>query len=266
MQTPTSDLETFDLRFLLEEPADVYESRADVFLTAQALHEFRRSPVAYHRRRLGLALERNPWIDRVGEAGRMLILHGRAHDSRRPLSGWKSSVVSLATFFSKLRAPLLSRDDVRTVEQMNSAVHRHAVAREILADGVADRVVRGDYAGHPCQARPDWINPNTDRGILQLEFVHNLDSLESLAVHNGHLHEAAFSRALLATVCGQVFPVHIIAVERVEPFRVGAWRIASDVLDHAQHENEETLEAIRRCHQADTWPTGFEDLRLIDRI
>ncbi len=82
----------------------------------------------------------------------------------------------------------------------------------------------------------------------------------------GYVHQLAFYRALLAVVSGVALPVHIIAVEKREPFRCGVWQIAPRCLDAAQAENDRAIEELVRCRETGRWTTGFESLRLYDRL
>ncbi len=82
----------------------------------------------------------------------------------------------------------------------------------------------------------------------------------------GYLHQVAFYRALVAKTSGHVLPVHIVAVEKREPFRCGVWQVAPQILDHAQHENEEAMTDLRRCRETGAWFTRFESLRLVERL
>jgi len=82
----------------------------------------------------------------------------------------------------------------------------------------------------------------------------------------GYLHQVSFYRALVAEASGQILPVHIVAVEKREPFRCGVWQVAPKVLDQAQIENEEAMADLRRCRETGNWFTRFESLRLIDRM
>jgi len=61
-------------------------------------------------------------------------------------------------------------------------------------------------------------------------------------------------------------PVHIIAVEKNEPFSSGVWKLTSEVLDLAELSNKSALERFRACCTTGAWPTGYEDLRLIDSL
>jgi len=59
-------------------------------------------------------------------------------------------------------------------------------------------------------------------------------------------------------------PVHVVAVEKKEPYRCGVWRVSDDTLAIARQENEAAIERWKIARQADRWPTGYEDVRLLD--
>jgi hypothetical protein len=65
---------------------------------------------------------------------------------------------------------------------------------------------------------------------------------------------------------GITVPVHLIAVEKREPFRCGVWRIADAVLDQAEKDNASAIERLKACRRDDRWPSGFEDLQSIDYL
>jgi len=265
-----------DLSFLVREPADVYHAKGRDFLTAHALNEFRRCPLLYRKKELGLVPERDTTAYLIGRAAHTLILEGRERYQREfavggpinPKTGqpFGSQTKAFAEWAEKQNKPVLSDSQAALVEQMAAAVRGHAVAVELLGDGVAERVVRAEYAGHRCQARIDWVNPVEDRGIVDLKTADELDTFELSMRAFGYLHQVAFYRALVATVSGHVLPVHIVAVEKREPFRVGVWRVASAVLDQAQRENEEAMADLRRCRERGDWFTRYESLRVVERL
>ena len=80
------------------------------------------------------------------------------------------------------------------------------------------------------------------------------------------MRQLAFYRAVLALVINQVVPVHLIAVEKKEPFRCGVWLLDDQALTYAQKENEAALERIKQCRETDTWDTGYEERRVLDSI
>jgi hypothetical protein len=63
---------------------------------------------------------------------------------------------------------------------------------------------------------------------------------------------------------GWLVPVHIIAVEKREPFRTGVWLVGPRLLKVARTENERAIARMAECHDNDVWPTGYEDVRLME--
>ncbi len=265
-----------DPRFLIREPADVYHAKAKDFLSAHALAEFRRCPLLYRKKELGLVPERDTTAHVIGRAAHTLILEGRQRYEREYAVGgpinaktgqpYGSRTKAFAEWAEKQSKPVLSDAHAALVEQMAAAVQGHLFARELFSEGVAEGVVRCEYAGHRCQARIDWINPTDDRGIVDLKTADELDSFELSMRAFGYLHQVAFYRALVAEVSGYKLPVHIVAVEKREPFRCGVWQLAPKVLDQARRENEEAMQDLRRCRETGNWFTRFESMRLIDRL
>jgi len=278
-----------DLRFLLREPADLYHAKSKDFLTAHALNEFRRCPLLYRKKELGLVPERDTTAYLIGRAAHALILEGRARYEGEfavggpinPRTGqpFGSNTKAFAEWAEQQNKPVLSDSQAAIVEQMAAAVKEHAIACEVLAEGVAEGVVRAEYAGHRCQARIDWINPRADVGIVDLKTADEIDTFELAMRAFGYIHQLAFYRALLAAAggaetrngiptrgCWQVLGCHVIAVEKREPFCVGVWRIAPEVLDQAQAQNEEAMAELRCCRATGNWFTRYEELRVIDHL
>ena len=74
----------------------------------------------------------------------------------------------------------------------------------------------------------------------------------------------AFYQAVLAQVIGELVPVYIVAVEKVEPFRCGVWRVSDNTLSIARQENEEAIRRLRRAWEIDAFPTGYEVIRILE--
>jgi len=261
-----------DLRFLKREPAEVYHAKAKDILSSHALADFRRCPALYRRKQLGLIAERDSAAFLLGRAAHTLILEGRERFEAEyavggpvnPRTGqpFGSGTKAFAQWAERMGKPVLVDADAALIEQMAASVRGHLFARELLREGVAEGVVRREYAGHSCQSRIDWINPLPDRGIVDLKTCDRLDSFEFDIDAFGYVHQLAFYRALAERACGAPLAVHIVAVEKREPFRAGVWQIAEAALEQAQRENEAAMAELTRCRETGVWPTRFESLRL----
>ena len=172
---------------------------------------------------------------------------------------------AFAEWAQRIGKPVLSDDQAAVIEQMAASVKGHIFARELLIKGQAEGVVRRKYGGHPCQIRLDWLNPIEGRGLVDLKTTDNLDSFEGSIDTFGYVYQLAFYRSVIGEAIGRTLPVHIIAVEKREPFRCGVWVIDDSLLDQAQHENERAMAELASCQDRGRWPTRYESLRKFDR-
>ena len=127
---------------------------------------------------------------------------------------------------------------------------------------IAEGVVRTRYAGVPCQIRMDWFDLSV--GIVDLKTCDDLTWFAADAKRYGYLYQLAFYRAVLAAVIGVYVPVHLLVVEKKEPYRTGVWKLDPDALQVAQRENEAAIAWLQVCQTRDVWPTGYEDVRIFD--
>ncbi len=263
-----------DLSFLTREPAEIYHAQRTNYLSSHQLSDFRRDPLLFRKKEVGLVKEEDRPAYLIGRAAHALILEGRKAYEGQYAFGGPVNPKTGEPFGSRTKAfqewaeaqgkPVLADDQALLVESMASMVHAHEHAVALLSDGVPEGVIRADYCGVPCQARLDWFNAN--RGVADLKTCDNLDWLQSDARNFGYAHQMAFYRAILGCVTGLLFPVHLIAVEKREPFRTGVWRMSDEVLGIAQRENEEAIERLKLCRERDHWPTFYEDVRVFDWI
>ncbi len=262
------------MSFLIREAADVYHAQADKHLSSHQLAEFRRNPLLYQKKQLGLVKDEDRPAYLIGRAAHVLVLEGRQIYEESFAFGGPVNPKTGEPFGSRTKAfqewadaqgkPVLSDDQVTLIENLNTAVFAHEHVAALLADGVAEGVIRTDYCGVACQGRFDWLSPQ--RGIVDLKTCDNLDWLQMDARSFGYVYQLAFYRALAACITGAVLPVHLIAVEKHEPYRCGVWRMGEDVLGIAQKENEEGIARLKECRAKDRWVSGYEDIRVFDWI
>ena len=259
---------------LIREPADVYHAKAGEYLSSHMLAEFRRNPLLFHKKELGLIEDQDRPAYVLGRAAHVLVLEGREAYEQAYAVGGPINPKTGQPFGSRTKAfqewadgqgkLVLNDDQAALVESLNVSVRAHEHASALLADGIAEGVIRADYCGLPCQARLDWLNP--DRGIVDLKTCDNLDWLQMDARSYGYVYQLAFYRSLAATFTGQRLPVYMIAVEKREPLRTGVWRMSEEVLGLAQKENEEAIARLIAYREKDEWLTGYEDIRTYDLI
>jgi hypothetical protein len=259
---------------LLCEPADIYHARAAEYLSSHQLADFRKCPRLYRDKQLGLVPDEDRPAYRLGRAAHTLILEGGDRFEAcyavggpvNPSTGqpYGTRTKAYAEWAASLDKEVLTDDEAALCARMDAGVAASEIAGDLLAEGVAEGVARADYCGIACQARFDWVNPC--RGLVDLKTCDDLTWLEADARRYGYAYQLAFYRAVLARVCETVLPVYMVGVEKKPPHRCGVWRLGEDVLALAQRENEEAIARLVRCREADTWPTGYEDLRTFDYL
>ena len=263
-----------NLDFVICESADAYQEKAKEFLTSHALAEFKRNPLLYHKRQLGLVPDEDRPAYLVGRAAHVLTLEGReafvagfaVGGPINPQTGnpYGPYTKAFQDWAAQQGKPVLDVEQAALVEMLAESVQSHEHASHLLSQGIPEAVVRTTYREVPCQARLDWLNPR--EGIVDLKTCDSLDLFEYDVRAYGYAYQLAFYRALLAESVGGNVPVFLIAVEKKEPFRTGVWRYEPDVLDRAQRENERAVERFRRCRETANWPSGFEEVRVLSHL
>lgn len=259
------------------EPADVYHANAANFLSSHRLAEFRRCPLLYHWKQTGLAKDEDRPAYLLGRAAHTLILEGREQFLAEYAIGgpvnektgqpFGTTTKAFAEWAAAQGKPVITSDQAALCEQMAAGVLSHELARQLLSKGIAEGVVRAQWHGVPCQIRPDFFSQFPGAAIVDLKTADDLTWFEADARRYGYPHQLAFYRSVLAAaaqVDPRELPVHLIAVEKKEPFRAGVWRLGEDVLALAQKENEEAVKRLRTCRESAFWPTGYEDARTFD--
>jgi len=236
--------------FIIHEHEKDYHAQAKDNLSSHQLANFRKSARLYQRKKLGLI----PDVDRpaylIGRAAHTLILEGeRVFDDTytvgtpiNPKTGnpYGSSTKAYEAWAAEHGQPVLTDTQFDLIMQLADSVKSHEMAKLFLLDGVAEGVIRTTYCGLPSQTRMDWFSE--EHGLIDLKTCDNLTWFESDARRYDYAYQMAFYRSVLEVVSGITYPVHIIAVEKREPFRCGVWRVGEDVLGIAQKENEAAIE------------------------
>ena len=266
------DMLNIDLSILEIEPADEYHNKAGKYLSSHQLIDFMQCPWLHFKKRSGLIQNKESASYLVGRAAHCRVLEGRdVYESQFALGGpinpqtcrpFGANTQAYKKWAVTVGKPILSYDQVEKIENMASGILMNDEAFDLLLDGQAEGVVRAEYQDIPCQIRIDWTHPN--RGLVDLKTCDDLTWFESDARKYRYFNQLAFYQAVLAQVIGQSVPVHIVAVEKREPFRCGVWQLTPASLSMAQQENQAAIKRLKACQQNDDWPTGYESIRMLN--
>jgi hypothetical protein len=290
----------YSLRPFISEPAETYRSKRTDFLTSHQLIDFARCPLLYRQRMAGLIAELRSEAYIIGSAAHTLILEG--HDAFHaaycvggPINPntdrpYGENTQKFRDWAREQGKPAVSNEQYLLLCQLCTAVKGHAIAADLLAEGLAEGVLRAEYKTVQCQARLDWFSSR--HGIVDLKTCDNLDDFEGAnlpaycnefgnglalvrnsqpiytrlpgdAQRYGYIRQMAFYRAIYWLLTGEAVPVHLIAVEKHEPYRCGVWLIDSAALAAAQRDNERAMDALIVSRRDNVWLTHYEELRTL---
>ncbi|MEX0641135.1 MAG: PD-(D/E)XK nuclease-like domain-containing protein [Pirellulales bacterium] len=261
-----------DLNVLEAEPAEQYHAKAAQFLSSHQILDFMKCPWLYFKRRAGLMGDTDSPAYVIGRAAHVRILEGRdVYEASFALGGpvnpktgrpFGANTKAFAEWAGLQGKPVLSHEQVGLIENMASGVAMNDEAVDLLLYGRSEGVVRAQYCEMSCQIRIDWTHPH--RGIVDLKTCDDLTWFEADARRYRYTNQLAFYQGVFAEVIDEHVPVHIIAVEKKEPFRCGVWRVCDGALTITRSENEAAIRRLISCQANGNWPTGYEDIRLLD--
>lgn len=256
----------------INEPADIYHAKAREYLSSHQLMDFMRCPLLYRKKQTGLIEDEQTTSFLVGHAAHVRVLEGRdVYEQQFAIGGpinpttgkpYGSLTKKFAEWREEQKKPVLTFEQTELVEQMACGVAVNGAAVDLISYGIAEGVLRTDYCGIPCQIRLDWLNPT--RGIVDFKTCDDLTWFEADARRYRYHTQMAFYQSVLKEIIGIYAPIHLIAVEKKEPYRCGIWRVSDDCLAIARHDNEAAIERLQSCRTRDIWPTGYEEIRLLD--
>lgn len=258
---------------ILYESAEFYheQSKSGKYMSSHLLADFRRSPLLYHKTILGQIDEKPSSAYSLGTAAHKLILEGpQAFNAEylvsdgpiNPKTGEAYGKTSKAylEWFAQQDRLVLSPEDFGLIAKMYDGVKQHPIAEKLLHNGEPEGVLRADIEGVPCQIRMDWFGP---AGLVDLKTCAELRYFEHDIKRFGYVAQLAFYRAVIKAVLGIDVPVHILAVEKCEPYAAAVWQVSPNSLDEAHEINVAALRFFKECLVTNSWPTGWEHLKVI---
>ena len=254
-------------------PAEEYHaaSRSGRYMSSHLLADFRESPELYRRKTNGEIAESESPALALGRAAHCLVLEGRAAFDEQylvadgpvnPKTGepYGKASKAYAEWLAAQTREIVSPRDFGFIVKLQKSVWTHPAACALLDRGVAEATVRAEYCGVPCQIRMDWFSEG--HGIVDLKTCDSLKWFEGDCRRFGYVFQMAFYRAVLR----EAVPVHLVAVEKNEPFSTGVWEISEEALETAEAVNRAALARFRECLRTGEWPTGYEETRIITNL
>lgn len=217
---------------ILSIPAAEYhaESRSGRYMSSHLLADFRESPELYRRKTTGQIEDTESTALAIGRAAHCLILEGRmAFDEQylvadgpvnaRTNEPYGKTTKSYSDWLAAQTKEVLSCRDYGFITKLQKSVWTHDAATQLLESGSPEGVLRAEYCSVPCQIRMDWFSP--EHGLVDLKTCDSLKWFENDCRRYGYIFQMAFYRAVIRFATGENVPVHIIAVEKNEPFSTG---------------------------------------------
>ncbi|MCL2646858.1 MAG: PD-(D/E)XK nuclease-like domain-containing protein [Phycisphaerales bacterium] len=262
-----------NLAILRIESAEKYHAKAKHNLSSHQLLDFMKCPLLHRKKTIGLIGDSDSVSDLIGRAAHVRILEGReVYEATFALGGpvnpktekpYGVNTQAFREWAEEQGKLVLSHEQVELIEQMAAGVSMNSEALDLLLYGRSEGVVRVEYCGIPCQIRIDWLHPH--RGIVDFKTCDDITWFEADAKRHGYHKQMAFYQSVLAQAHdGLMVPVHLIVIEKKEPFRCGVWRVTDDTLAIARQENEAAIHRLLNCRRQDQWPTGYEDIRFLN--
>lgn len=262
--------------FLLTIPAEEYhnDSKTGKYLSSHLLIDFMKSPAIYAGKLDG-SIE-NDATDAMfkGTATHTLILEGKvAFDKAyiiddgliNPKTGepYGRNTKNYREWLAVQEKPVVSKNEFALMQNLFVSVKTHKEASRILAQGVAEKVVRFEIRGTRCQSRLDWVD--LERGILaDLKTCENIDKFARNAVDYSYFEQMAFYRMALAYHGTKPKAVYLIAVEKTNPYRCGVFLVAPSALDRAEQRIDAAVAELQMCKRINSWATRYETIRTLD--
>lgn len=267
---PEDQLTDRDVASFSVEPDRDYHAQSKFYLSSHGLKKFRQSPALFIKDRRGLLEETDRKAYRFGRAAHCWICEGPGVFQKRfsiggpinPKTGrsYGADTIKFREWETTQDIECLTPEQAQHIGWMGNSVWAHRDAKKLLERGWPELVVRTIYGSHNSQGRIDWISPR--HGIVDLKTCENLTFFPNDIERFDYLPQLAYYRELVRIKTDKELPCYIIGAEKQEPYRAGVWQLSRQKLDEARAINEAAMARLTECIKLDSWPTGYEEMRI----
>jgi len=269
-------------------------------IASSAFKVFRGSPADYKARFIDkIDQQTESPAMALGKMAHCLILEGReAFDDRyevatpelqeevglvNPKTGkpWGESTAAYQKAIANFRQKsggreLCSMEQWGLISNMHHAVFENQIAAQMLGqDGMPEAVFRypSDQLGITLQCKADKLLLDDEGkicGFIDLKTCECLHEFKRRAKIFQYPQQMCFYRETITRVgktglstleMSKNFDVHLIAVEKRVPHKVGVWAFSNELLDEMEETLRAELISFARCFHSNEWPTGFEGVQ-----
>ena len=147
----------------------------------------------------------------------------------------------------------ITQDDLNKVNAIYEAVLSHPRAAELLSENVSESTIiwEDPETGILCKARPDAV-PNDHNFLIDLKTTRDASpqGFTRAIMNYGYYRQAAHYLNGMRVVSGLHYDSFIfIAVEKVEPYRVGCYTLDRAFLGYGETEIERLMQVDLACKE-----------------
>jgi hypothetical protein len=161
--------------------------------------------------------------------------------------------------------PIIQADEMKRVENMVAAVHRHPIAKRLLANATYEQsIFVEDKHGTMRKLRPDVL-PRGGTMLPDLKTCESAahDDFEKAVGKFSYFSQGSYYLDGCA-LAGMDFEIFVlIAVEKEFPHAVATYPIDPIVIDYGRRLNEAQLARYRTCMETGLWPGYDEQLNYV---
>lgn len=258
--------------FLLSVDETEYHGNKD-FMTSGKIRDFIKCPLMYYKKINGLIEKAESDDMNFGKALHVMTLERETFDKRylvsdgpinpgtqNPYGRDTKKFLEWAAAQTGGREILTTAEHAILMEMYEMIVCNWGAAELLNGPGVAEGTAYAEVDGFDCQIRTDWFSG--EHGIVDLKTCRDIDRIKWDIQEHRYDLQMAFYAIVVSKNIREKVPVHMIFVEKQEPYRSMVLEIPEGVLAPAVSLIHGALERLRECMTKKKWPTGCEGIHI----
>jgi len=203
-----------------------------------------------------------------GKAAHHLLLEGAAGFAERfavsPFENFRSKEAQAwRDRMIEFRKPIVTNDDLVTIERMRDSLAKHPVIKGGIFDGHVELSMLARFGNVWLRARPDVV-PRHEGDFADLKTTTSIafEDLERAIYNHGYYVQAAVVRMVARAVMGEGFNFNgfaFVFVEKAPPYDVRIVQLKPEAIDLGERQARQALRDFERCIERMEWPSEEGD-------